>query len=66
MTTATQNKIALGRNFENADFLIIQYGLVLIFLWIGLLKFLPFEAEAIQPLVANSPFMSWMLSVFGT
>jgi len=65
MATTTQNRIALGRNLENAGQLIIRYGLVLIFLWIGLLKFLPFEAQAIKPLVANSPFMSWMLGVFG-
>jgi uncharacterized membrane protein YkgB len=48
-----------------AGFIIIRYGLVLIFLWIGLLKFLPFEAKAIEPLVAHSPFMSWMLGLFG-
>ncbi|MBD2080191.1 DUF417 family protein [Leptolyngbya sp. FACHB-17] len=65
MATTPQNRIALGRNLEIAGLLIIRYGLVLIFLWIGLLKFLPFEAKAIEPLVAHSPFMSWMLSVFG-
>ncbi len=64
MTTTTQDRIALGRKFENAGLLIIRYGLVLIFLWIGLLKFLPFEAKAIEPLVAHSPFMSWMLGAF--
>lgn len=65
MATTTQNRVALGRNLENAGLLILRYGLVLIFLWIGLLKFLPFEAQAIEPLVANSPFMSWMLGAFG-
>lgn len=65
MTTTRQNKIALSQNIENLGFLILRYGLVLIFLWIGLLKFLPFEAQAIKPLVANSPFMSWMLGAFG-
>ena len=64
MANTTKARIKLGRNLENAGLLIIRYGLVLIFLWIGLLKFLPFEAKAIEPLVAHSPFMSWMLSVF--
>lgn len=65
MTTTRQNKISLSQKIENWGFWIIRYGLVLIFLWIGLLKFLPFEAAAINPLVSNSPFMSWMLMVFG-
>jgi uncharacterized membrane protein YkgB len=36
--------------------------------WIGLMKFTAYEAEGIQPLVANSPLMSWtygFLSVRG-
>jgi uncharacterized membrane protein YkgB len=32
-------------------------------LLIGLAKFTPEEAAGIQPLVAHSPFMSWMYSV---
>lgn len=65
MATTTQNRANLGRQLEIIGLLIIRYGLVLIFLWIGLLKFLPFEAKAIEPLVAHSPFMSWMLGLFG-
>ncbi len=38
---------------------IIRYGLVVILLWIGFLKFTPYEAEGIKPLVMNSPFLSW-------
>jgi uncharacterized membrane protein YkgB len=37
--------------------------LVVILLLIGLAKFTPEEAAGIQPLVAHSPFMSWMYSV---
>lgn len=40
-----------------------RYGLVLVLGWIGLLKFTAFEAQGIQPLVANSPFMSWVYDV---
>jgi uncharacterized membrane protein YkgB len=37
---------------------------VAIFIWFGIQKFTPYAAEAIAPLIANSPFISW-LSVFG-
>jgi uncharacterized membrane protein YkgB len=39
--------------------IMIRYGLVIILLWVGLLKFMPYEAEGIKPLVENSPIMSW-------
>jgi uncharacterized membrane protein YkgB len=42
---------------------IMRYGLVIVFLLIGFLKFTAAEAAAIQPLVAHSPFMSWMYAV---
>jgi len=41
-----------------------RYGLVVVIGWIGLLKFTSYEAQGIQPLVANSPFMSWVYEVF--
>ena len=40
-----------------------RYGLVLVLLLIGFLKFTPGEAAGIQPLVAHSPLMSWMYSL---
>ncbi len=33
---------------------------VLVIGWIGLMKFTGYEAKGIEPLVADSPFMSWM------
>lgn len=41
-----------------------RYGLVVVIGWIGLLKFTSYEAHGIQPLVANSPLMSWVYEVF--
>jgi uncharacterized membrane protein YkgB len=41
-----------------------RYGLVVVIGWIGLLKFTSYEAQGIQPLVANSPLMSWVYEVF--
>lgn len=42
---------------------VIRYGLALVILWIGLMKFTAYEAVGIQPLVASSPFMGWMYGV---
>lgn len=41
-----------------------RYGLVLIFLWIGGMKFTNYEAEGIRPFVENSPLMSWLYQIF--
>lgn len=37
----------------------LRLGLVLVLVWIGGLKFVPYEADSIVPLVANSPLMSF-------
>jgi uncharacterized membrane protein YkgB len=47
-----------------AGTVLIRYGLVLVLAWIGAMKFTAYEANAIQPLVANSPFMSWVYHLF--
>jgi uncharacterized membrane protein YkgB len=39
---------------------VIRYGLVLVIFWIGAMKFTAYEANGIQPLVANSPLMGWL------
>jgi uncharacterized membrane protein YkgB len=41
-----------------------RYGLVLVLLWIGGMKFTAYEAEGISAFVANSPLMSWAYSLF--
>src|SRR5262245_8099683 len=42
-----------------------RYGLVLILLWIGGMKFTSVEAQAIRPFVENSPLFAWTYPVFG-
>ncbi|HTL10448.1 MAG TPA: DUF417 family protein [Chitinophagaceae bacterium] len=37
----------------------VRFGMVVVLLWIGLLKFFAYEADGIVPFVANSPFMSF-------
>ena len=41
-----------------------RYGLVVVLGWIGALKFTAYEAYGIEPLVANSPLMSWVYDIF--
>ena len=48
---------------EHLGITVSRYGLVVILLAIGALKFTAAEAAGIQPLVAHSPFMSWMYKV---
>lgn len=43
---------------------LLRYGLVSILLWVGLLKFTAYEAEAIEPLVVSSPILSWTYEIF--
>ena len=38
----------------------LRLGLFIVLVWIGSLKFASYEAEGIVPLVANSPFMSFL------
>lgn len=40
----------------------LRYGLASILVWIGVMKFTSYEADAIQGLVANSPLMGWIYS----
>ena len=44
---------------------LMRYGLVLVIGWIGAMKFTPYEAQAIQPMVANSPLLGWVYLIFG-
>jgi uncharacterized membrane protein YkgB len=42
---------------------VLRWGLVVLIAWFGLFKFTPTEAQAIQPLLANSPLLSWLYAV---
>ncbi|MBA2305794.1 MAG: DUF417 family protein [Acidobacteria bacterium] len=61
-TTDTHN---MGHTLENIGQIVLRYGLVVILLSVGALKFTAYEAEGIEPLVANSPLMSWAYQAFG-
>jgi len=50
---------------ERAGTGVLRYGVVLLLVVFGTAKFFTFEAQAIAPLVGNSPLLSWMLHAFG-
>ena len=39
--------------------------LVVIFLWFGCMKFVPFEAEGLKPIISNNALISWLYTLFG-
>src|SRR5260221_13961265 len=47
-----------------AGLLVVRYGLVVVIAWIGALKYSSYEATIIQPLIHNSPLMSWLYHIF--
>ncbi|MGV1868871.1 MULTISPECIES: DUF417 family protein [unclassified Rhizobium] len=51
--------IAAGARSNRAGIAAMRIAIAIIFLWIGGLKFAPFEADSITPFVANSPAMSF-------
>jgi reactive chlorine resistance protein C len=57
-SSATTSAIAVAAG------VLARYGLALVIAWIGALKFTSYEAQGIQPLVANSPLMSWLYDIF--
>ena len=55
---------ATGSKTERIGLQVARYSLALVLIWIGAMKFTAYEAGAIQPLVANSPLMSWLYAIF--
>ncbi len=45
---------------EDAGKQTVRWGLIIVLAWIGAMKFTAYEAMGIQPLVAQSPLISWM------
>ncbi len=65
---ATQRSANAQWRLETLGVWITRYGLVVVLLLIGFLKFTAAEAAGIQPLVSRSPLLSWIylfLSVRG-
>ncbi len=57
--SAPSNRTArAGGRLEAAGAAVMLYGLALIFLWFGGMKFTSYEAQGISPLIMNSPLVS--------
>lgn len=63
ITMPMESVIARSEKLQAVGTFITRYGLVVIFAWIGAMKFTAYEANGIQPFVANSPFMSWLYNI---
>jgi uncharacterized membrane protein YkgB len=53
----------MSDRLKSVGLLVSRYGLVIVLLWIGAMKFTAYEASGIRPLVANSPLMGWAYKV---
>lgn len=51
--------LSKAANLQRVGVHLIRVAILIIFVWIGGLKFWNYEAEGIVPFVANSPFMSF-------
>jgi uncharacterized membrane protein YkgB len=63
MTTYLINSTRL-KTIDIVGGLLARYGLAIVLVWYGGLKFMNYEAQGIQPLVSESPFMSWVYEIF--
>ena len=51
--------LSFAANLKNVCLKLIRLAILIVFVWIGALKFTHYEADGIVPFVANSPFMSF-------
>lgn len=47
-------------NYQSLGYIVSVLGVAIVLLWIGIFKFTPTEAKAIEGLVKNSFLMSWL------
>ena len=59
MQDAAHEQRATSFQLEAAGRELARYGLVVVVVWIGFMKFTAYEAEGIRTFVANSPLLSW-------
>ncbi len=56
------SSLTMAASAQKLGVILIRLAILIIFVWIGGLKFWNYEAEGIVPFVANSPFMSFFYS----
>lgn len=65
LTTLTITIPIRPADLEGIGRAVLQYGLAIVFLWFGAMKFTAYEAQGIAPFIAHSPFVSWWHTLFG-
>ncbi|MEO7311988.1 MAG: DUF417 family protein [Chitinophagaceae bacterium] len=59
------SKIKQAKQIERIGATVTRYGLAIVLIWIGILKFTVYEADGVQPLGEHSPFLSWIVRLLG-
>ncbi|SMQ30387.1 Uncharacterized membrane protein YkgB [Pseudomonas helmanticensis] len=59
MSTSLRSVLEKASKLDSLGVHLIRIAVAIIFIWIGALKFVPYEADSITPFVANSPVMSF-------
>jgi uncharacterized membrane protein YkgB len=54
-----------GHALEFLGGLVIRYGLVIVLIWLGAMKFTKYESANIEPMVKNSPAVAWAYNAIG-
>lgn len=52
--------------FLDAGFCLLRYGIVFILIYVGVLKFVKYEAQGIEKYTTNSPLTKWLYSWVGS
>ncbi len=65
MSNSSKTNPETDRNgFLRAGFCLLRYGLAFTLMYVGLLKFVEYEAEGVEKYATNSPLTSWLYSWF--
>jgi uncharacterized membrane protein YkgB len=59
LTNPLDRLLAALSTTNRVGLVLMRVAIAAVFLWIGALKFVPYEADSITPFVANSPVMSF-------
>jgi reactive chlorine resistance protein C len=63
--TDTAPVSSAGLKIRSVGVLVMTFGLAVIFLWFGGMKFTSYEAGGIAPFIMNSPLVSWWHALLG-
>jgi uncharacterized membrane protein YkgB len=58
-TKYVDGALSIAGRTDRIGLTLMRVAIAIIFLWIGALKFVPYEADSITPFVANSPVLSF-------